>query len=75
MQLDMEFCTSDSAALASNQTDPSSLQQSWMPSQSADRQLMLAVVQVKLSAELPMLAVHWVQLSAEQPMWSVRLAK
>jgi hypothetical protein len=71
----MEFCTSDSAALASNQTDLSSLQQSWMPSQSADHQLMLAVTLVKPSAELPMLAVHWVQSSAEQPMRSMRFAE
>jgi len=60
MQLDMEFCTLDSATLASSQTDPSSLQQSWMPSQSADHQLMLVVALVKLSAKLPMLIVHWV---------------
>jgi hypothetical protein len=56
----MEFCTSDSTALASNQTDLSSAQQSWMPSQSADHQLMLAVALVKLSARMPTLAVHWV---------------
>ena len=60
MQLDMELCTSDSAALASDQTDLSSLQQSWMPSQSVDHQLMLAIALVELSAELPMPAVHWV---------------
>jgi len=60
MQLDMEFCTSDSTALASDQTDLSSLQQSWMPSQSADHQLMLVVALVMLSVGLPMLVVHWV---------------
>jgi len=65
MQLDMEFYTSDSSALASDQTDLSSLQQSWMPSQSVDHQLMLAVALVKLLAELPILAVHWVQSSAK----------
>jgi len=64
----MEFCTSDSATLASNQTDLSSPQQSWMPSQSADYQLMLPVVLVKSMARLPMLAGHLVWSSAEQPM-------
>jgi len=54
----MEFCTSDFAASASNQTDLSSLQQSWMPSQSVDHQLMLAIVLVELSAKLPMLTVY-----------------
>ena len=59
-QLDMEFCTSDFVALASNQNDLSSPQQSWTPSQSVDHQLMLAIALVELSAELPMPAVHWV---------------
>ena len=75
MQLDMEFCTSDSVALASNRTDPSSLQQSWMPSQSASHQSMLTVALAKLLAMLPMLVEHWVCSSAEQPMWSMRLAE
>ena len=56
-QLDMEFCTSGSTALASNQTDPSSPQQSWMPSQSADHQLMLLAALVESSARLPMLGL------------------
>ena len=64
-QLDIEFCTLDSAALASNQTDLSSPQQSWMPCQSADHQLMLPVALVELSARLPMLAGHSVWSSAE----------
>ena len=59
-QPDTEFCTSDFAALASNQTDLSSPQQSWMPSQSADHQLMLLIVLVELSAKLAMLAGHLV---------------
>ena len=71
MQLDMEFYTSDSAALASNQIDLSSPQQSWMPSQSVDHQLMLPVVLVESSARLPILAEHSVWSSAEQPMRSV----
>jgi len=59
-QLDMEFCTSDSTALASDQTNLSSLQQSWMPSQSADQQMLLIVTLVKLLARLPMMAADWV---------------
>jgi len=59
-QQDMASCTSNSAALALSQTDLSSLQQSWTPSQSVDHQLMLAIALVELSAELPMPAVHWV---------------
>jgi len=43
----MEFYTSDSAALASNQIDLSSPQQSWTPSQSVDHQLMLPMVLVE----------------------------
>jgi hypothetical protein len=46
-KLGTEFCTSDSAALASNQTDLSSPQQSWMLSQSVDHQLMLSMVLVE----------------------------
>ena len=74
-QPDMEFYTLDSAALASNQTDLSSPQQSWMSSQSADHQLMLPVVSlpvvlVESTAKLPMLVVHWVWPSAKQPMQS-----
>ena len=53
-QPDMEFCTSDSAALASNQTNLSSPQQSWMLSQSVDHQLMLPMVLVESTARLPM---------------------
>ena len=75
MQLDMEFCTSDSAALASNQIDLSSPQQSWTSSKSVDHQLMLAVVLVKLSAKPPMLVVHRVWPSAEQSMQSALLAE
>ena len=50
-------------------------QQSWMPSQSADHQLMLLMALVELSARLPMLAGHLGWSSAEQPMWSVQLAE
>jgi len=57
MQLDIASCTSNSAALAASQTNLSSLQQSWMASQSVDQQLMLTVMLVKLSARLPMLAM------------------
>ena len=67
-QLDMEFCTSNSAALASNQTDLSSPQQSWMPSRSAGHQLMLPVVLVESMARLLMLAGRLARSSAEQPM-------
>ena len=63
-QLDMEFCTSDSAALVSNQTDLSSPQQSWMPSGSADYQLMSPVVLVESTARLPMRAGHLAKSSA-----------
>jgi len=70
-QLDTEFCTSDSAALASNQTDLSSPQQSWMPSRSVDHQLMLPVVLVESTARLPMLAGRLVWSSAKQSMQSV----
>ena len=70
-QPDMEFCTLDSATLASNQTDLSSPQQSWMPSQSVDHQLMLPVVLMESSARLPMLAGHSVWSSAEQLMRSM----
>ena len=71
-QPDTEFCTSDSTALASNQTDLSSAQQSWMPSQSTDHQLMLpVVVLVESTAKLPMLVEQLVWSSAEQPMRSV----
>jgi hypothetical protein len=70
-QPDTEFCTSDSAALASNQTNLSSSQQSWTPSQTAGHQLMLLVALVESSARLPMLAGHSVWSSAEQPMRSV----
>ena len=65
IQPDIEFCISNSAALASNQTDLSSPQQSWMPSQSADHQLMLPGMLVELSSRLPMLARHLVWTSAE----------
>ena len=67
-QPDMEFYTSDSAALASNQTDLSSPQQSWMPSQSVDHQLMLPMMLVESMARLPMSAGRSVWSSAEQPM-------
>ena len=67
-QLDMEFCTSDSAALPSNQTDLSSPQQSWMPSRFVDHQLMLLVVLVESTARLPMQAGRLTRSSAEQPM-------
>jgi hypothetical protein len=70
-QPDMEFSTSDSAALASNKTDLSSPQQSWMSSRPADYQLMPPVVLVESTARLPMLAGHLVWSSAEQPMQSV----
>ena len=74
-QPDMEFCTSDSAALASNQTDLLSPQQFWTPSQSANHQLMLPLVLVETTAMLPMLAGHLAWSSAEQPMRSVQLAE
>ena len=64
-QLDMEFCTSDSAVLASNQTDLSSPQKSWMPSQSIGHQLILPVVLVESTARLPMLAGHLARSLAE----------
>ena len=70
-QPDMEFCISDSATLALNQTNLSSPQQSSMPSPSVDHQLMLPVVLVESTARLPMLAGHLVRSSAEQPMESV----
>ena len=70
-QSDMEFCTSDSAALASNQTDLSSLQQSWMPCRFVDHQLILPMVQVESTARLPMLAGRLVRSFAEQPMESM----
>ena len=70
-QPDIEFSTSDSAALASNQTDLSSPQQSWTPSQSVDHQLMLPMVLVESTARLPMLAGRLVWSSTEQPMQSV----
>ena len=74
-QLDTELCTSDFAALASNQTNLSSPQQSWMPSRSVGHQLMPPVMLVESTARLPMLAGHLVWSSAEQPMQSVRLAE
>ena len=67
-QPDIEFCTSDSTALASNQTDLSSPQQSWMSSRSVDYQLMSPVVLVEPMAKLPMLAGRLAWSSAEQPM-------
>ena len=70
-QLDTEFYTSYSATLASNETDLSSPQQSWMSSRSVDYQLMPPVVLVEPTAKLPMLAGCLVQSSAEQPMQSV----
>jgi len=70
-QLDTEFCTSNSAALALSQTDLSSPQQSWMPSRSVDHQLMLPVVLVESMARLPMPAGRLVWSSAEKPMQSV----
>ena len=54
----MEFCTSDSAALASNQTDLSSPQQSWMPSRSVGHQLILPVVLVESTARLDVWRGH-----------------